>query len=74
MLERRSRATRLIPHVGNVFSIRDLLTKRQHLIAWPTPPNWDEDEPPIREIDHTDDDPGPEKLPDPELLPVRGTR
>jgi len=35
--------------------------------GWPSAPDWDEDEPPVREIDHTEDDPGPDQLPEPEL-------
>lgn len=43
------------------------MPKLRWAIRWPRPPDHDEDEPPIREIDHTDDDPGPAELPSPEL-------
>jgi len=36
-------------------------------LGWPLPPEWDENEEPVREIDHTDDDPGPDRLREPEL-------
>jgi hypothetical protein len=38
---------------------------------WPTPStDWDEDDEPVRDIDHTDDDPGPDVLPGIELRPL----
>jgi len=64
MLERLSR---LMPRVEVVARRLRLSTQRRVVIRWPTPPDCDEDEPPIREIDHTGDDPGPEKLPPAEL-------
>jgi hypothetical protein len=59
MLERLSR---LMPGVEVAVRRLRFSTERRVAITWPTPPDWDEDEPPIREIDHTDDDPGPEEL------------
>lgn len=35
--------------------------------AWPLPPECDESESPVREVDYTMDDPGPEHLPGPVL-------
>ena len=59
MLERLSR---LMPSFQAAARTLRSPTERRRAIRWPTPPDFDEDEPPIREIDHTDDDPGPEEL------------
>jgi hypothetical protein len=37
-------------------------SKFRWAIEWPSPPDCDENESPIREIDHTHDNPGPEEL------------
>jgi hypothetical protein len=45
--------------------VRDLLSGAQGVtgVPWPQPDEgWDENEPPVKEIDHTGDDPGPERL------------
>ncbi len=42
-------------------------------IQWPVPPDWDEDEEPVREVDHTGDDPGPEDLDGAEMIPLHGS-
>jgi hypothetical protein len=46
------------------------MPKLRWTVSWPRPLDRDEDDQMIKEIDHTDDDPGPEDLAPPQLRPT----